>query len=82
MILADEPTGALDSESTGEVLELFEGLNAEGRTVVVITHEPDVAARARRLIRLRDGLVIEDTRQASVAHGFGVPTAGAVGGAQ
>ena len=61
MILADEPTGALDSASTGEVLELFEGLNAEGRTVVVITHEPDVAARAGRLIRLRDGVVIEDT---------------------
>ena len=71
MILADEPTGALDSASTGEVLELFEGLNAEGRTVIVITHEPDVAARARRLIRLRDGVVIEDTGHASVVAGFG-----------
>jgi putative ABC transport system ATP-binding protein len=81
IILADEPTGALDSESTGEVLELFAGLNAEGRTVVVITHEPDVAARVRRLIRLRDGLVIEDVRQASVVAGFGVATAAGVGGA-
>jgi putative ABC transport system ATP-binding protein len=71
MILADEPTGALDSASTGEVLELFEGLNAEGRTVVVITHEPDVAARAQRLIRLRDGVVIEDVGHASVVSGFG-----------
>jgi putative ABC transport system ATP-binding protein len=71
MILADEPTGALDSASTGEVLELFEGLNAEGRTVVVITHEPDVAARAGRLIRLRDGVVIEDVGHASVVAGFG-----------
>ena len=77
MILADEPTGALDSASTGEVLELFEGLNAEGRTVVVITHEPDVAARAQRLIRLRDGVVIEDTEHASVVAGFGA-TQGAV----
>ena len=77
MILADEPTGALDSASTGEVLELFEGLNAEGRTVVVITHEPDVAARAGRLIRLRDGVVIEDTEHAAVVAGFGA-TPGAV----
>ncbi|MGO9875511.1 MAG: ABC transporter ATP-binding protein [Acidimicrobiia bacterium] len=71
MILADEPTGALDSVSTGEVLELFEGLNEEGRTVVMITHEPDVAARARRLIRLRDGLVVEDTAHTAVIAGFG-----------
>jgi len=71
MVLADEPTGALDSASTGEVLELFEGLNAEGRTVIVITHEPDVAARAGRLIRLRDGVVIEDTTHTAVVAGFG-----------
>jgi len=71
MILADEPTGALDSVSTGEVLELFEGLNEEGRTVIMITHEPDVAARARRLIRLRDGLVVEDTTHRAVVAGFG-----------
>jgi putative ABC transport system ATP-binding protein len=77
MILADEPTGALDSASTAEVLELFEGLNAEGRTVVVITHEPDVAARARRLIRLRDGIVIEDIKHTAVVAGFGA-TEGAV----
>ena len=55
IILADEPTGALDSASTAEVLDLFDGLHHDGRTVVVITHEPDVAARARRVIRLRDG---------------------------
>jgi putative ABC transport system ATP-binding protein len=60
IILADEPTGALDSASTGEVLDLFGGLNDEGRTVIVITHEPDVAARASRVIRLRDGAVVED----------------------
>ena len=60
MILADEPTGNLDSESTREVLEIFARLNERGRTVVLITHEDDVAAYARRIIRLRDGLVVSD----------------------
>ena len=63
MILADEPTGNLDSHSTEEVLDLFSELNREGRTVVLITHEPDVAARCRRVIKLRDGKILEDTRQ-------------------
>jgi putative ABC transport system ATP-binding protein len=61
IVLADEPTGALDSGSTAEVLDLFDGLHRDGRTVIVITHEADVAARARRTIRLLDGRVIEDT---------------------
>ncbi|MGZ4383101.1 MAG: hypothetical protein ACXVY3_00755 [Gaiellaceae bacterium] len=61
IVLADEPTGALDSESTAEVLDRFDGLHHEGRTVIVITHENDVAERAARMIRLRDGMVIEDT---------------------
>jgi putative ABC transport system ATP-binding protein len=60
IILADEPTGNLDSHSTDEVLEVFERLNDAGRTVVMITHEEDVAARARRTIRLADGLVESD----------------------
>jgi putative ABC transport system ATP-binding protein len=77
MILADEPTGALDSTSTGEVLGLFEGLNQEGRTVIVITHEPDVAERAGRLIRLRDGLVVEDTGHPSSASAGAVAAAAA-----
>jgi putative ABC transport system ATP-binding protein len=63
IVLADEPTGALDSASTAEVLDIFQRLNEEGRTVVLITHEPDVAARAKRVIRLRDGLVIADERR-------------------
>src|SRR5205085_2773422 len=57
IILADEPTGALDSASTAEVLAIFERLNREGRTVIMITHETDVAERARRTIRLRDGRI-------------------------
>ncbi len=60
LILADEPTGNLDSRSTAEVLDIFERLNRHGRTVVMITHENDVAARARRLVRLNDGKLAED----------------------
>jgi putative ABC transport system ATP-binding protein len=62
LILADEPTGNLDSRSTLDVLDIFANLNAEGRTVVLITHEDDVAARARRVIRLADGKVVSDER--------------------
>jgi putative ABC transport system ATP-binding protein len=62
LILADEPTGNLDSVSTDEVLSIFERLNAEGRTVVLITHEPEVARRASRIIRLSDGHVVEDSQ--------------------
>ncbi len=60
MILADEPTGNLDTRSTAEVLELFDALHRGGRTLVVITHEPDVAARARRVITLADGRIVAD----------------------
>jgi putative ABC transport system ATP-binding protein len=67
LILADEPTGNLDTHSTHEVLEVFDQLNREGRTVVLITHEADVAGRARRVITLRDGQVIEDRRSEKVA---------------
>jgi putative ABC transport system ATP-binding protein len=60
LILADEPTGNLDSRSTSEVLAVFRRLHGEGRTIVLITHEPEVAARAQRLVRLADGRVVED----------------------
>jgi putative ABC transport system ATP-binding protein len=66
LLLADEPTGALDSHSTEEVLALFDGLNAAGRTLVVITHEEEVAAHAKRVLRMQDGKVIADRRAAAV----------------
>src|ERR1035437_4709075 len=66
LILADEPTGNLDSHSTQEVLAIFSRLNTEGRTVVLITHEPDVAAQAKRVIRLSDGEIVEDLRSRGV----------------
>jgi putative ABC transport system ATP-binding protein len=66
LILADEPTGNLDSRSTEEVLRIFARLNAEGRTVVLITHEPDVAEQAKRVVTLSDGRVVEDRRVTAV----------------
>jgi putative ABC transport system ATP-binding protein len=67
IILADEPTGALDSASTAEVLDLFEDLHDNGRTVIVITHEHDVAERAARVIHLRDGLIESIVRNHPIA---------------
>jgi putative ABC transport system ATP-binding protein len=66
LILADEPTGNLDSHSTREVLDVFDHLNRQGRTIVLITHEEEVAAHARRIIRVRDGRIVADTRQADL----------------
>ena len=66
IILADEPTGALDSTSTAEVLGIFEELNVERRTVVVITHEDEVADHAKRIVRFRDGEIVSDVRRATI----------------
>jgi len=64
LLLADEPTGALDSRSTEDVLGLFGRLNSTGRTIVVITHEDEVAHHARRIVRMRDGEIVSDERSA------------------
>jgi putative ABC transport system ATP-binding protein len=61
LVLADEPTGNLDSGSTEDILNLLDALHSQGRTVVLITHEHDVAARAQRIIQLRDGLISSDS---------------------
>ena len=63
LILADEPTGALDTQTSGEIMALFAKLNAGGLTIILVTHEPDVAAHARRLLRMRDGRIVEDRAQ-------------------
>ncbi len=65
LLLADEPTGALDSKTSEEIMELFLKLNAEGMTVVLVTHEPDIATYAGRVIRLRDGRILSDERKKS-----------------
>jgi ABC-type lipoprotein export system ATPase subunit len=71
LILADEPTGNLDSESGAEIMALFQELNADGRTIVLVTHDPDVARTARRTIRMVDGRIASDTPQAG--HGSAAP---------
>jgi len=63
LLLADEPTGALDTQTGNDVLALFRDLNAEGLTLVMVTHDPEVAQAARRRVSFRDGVVVEDARE-------------------
>ena len=60
ILLADEPTGNLDSETTGEILRLFDELHADGQTIIMVTHEPEVAAHCRRVVQLKDGRILRD----------------------
>lgn len=76
ILLADEPTGNLDSRTSEDIMRVFATLSAEGQTVIMVTHEPDIAAHARRVIVLRDGLVESDDRRERFAERLG--TAGAV----
>ncbi|MGH3732860.1 MAG: ABC transporter ATP-binding protein [Acidimicrobiales bacterium] len=73
LILADEPTGNLDSASSYELMTIFANLHAHGRTIVMITHEPDVAAYASRVVRLRDGVITGDHSQTPSAPRFSEP---------
>ena len=63
LLLADEPTGNLDSRTGAEIMELFDQLNREGHTIVLVTHEEDIAAHAQRIVRLRDGQILDDRRK-------------------
>ncbi len=69
IILADEPTGALDTSSGQRIMDIFDQLHQEGRTVVLITHDPEIAARAHRQILLRDGQIVEDQNQGKEVSG-------------
>jgi putative ABC transport system ATP-binding protein len=64
IVLADEPTGNLDSRTSEEIMALFERLHAEGQTIIMVTHEHDIAAHAERVVTLRDGVIESDERQA------------------
>ncbi len=70
LMLADEPTGNLDSKTGDEIMELFAQLNSEGRTIVVVTHEPDIARRCRRCIRIHDGKITADGPAGEVAAAY------------
>ena len=66
LLLADEPTGALDTTTSGEIMAFLQQLNDEGKTILIVTHEEDIAAMCKRIIRLRDGVVMEDKKVTQV----------------
>lgn len=63
IIMADEPTGNLDTKSSYEIMDIFKGLNDEGRTIVMVTHEPDIAEQTKRILVMRDGQLVSDERR-------------------
>ncbi|HZJ36282.1 MAG: ABC transporter ATP-binding protein [Flavobacteriaceae bacterium] len=62
VLLADEPTGALDSQTSNEVMDLIQGINDEGRTILIVTHEHDIAQMTKRIVTLKDGVITDDTK--------------------
>lgn len=66
VLLADEPTGALDTKTSYEVMELIQGINDEGKTILVVTHEHDIAQMTKRIVNLKDGLIIDDSPVAQI----------------
>ena len=62
LLLADEPTGALDTQTSNEVMDLIQKINQEGKTILVVTHEEDIAQMCKRIIRLKDGVIVEDEK--------------------
>jgi len=72
ILLADEPSGNLDSQTSEEIMKVFEGLASQGQTVIMVTHEPDIAAHARRVVVLRDGIIASDDRRAAFAARMGL----------
>jgi len=73
ILLADEPTGNLDSATSEEIMKVFESLADQGQTVIMVTHEPDIASHARRIIVLRDGMVHSDERRSAFVEKLGLP---------
>lgn len=69
IILADEPTGNLDSTSTKEIMQILHELHEEGRTVILITHDPEIAAEAKRVVKIKDGRIVSDTEATEVDYG-------------
>jgi putative ABC transport system ATP-binding protein len=67
MILADEPTGNLDTKTSNEIMDIFNQIQSAGNTVVLVTHEEDIAKYAHRVVRLRDGVIETDKRKSSAA---------------
>jgi putative ABC transport system ATP-binding protein len=72
ILLADEPTGNLDSSTSEEIMKVFESLAEQGQTVIMVTHEPDIAQHARRVVVLRDGLIASDDRRSAFVERHGL----------